>query len=95
KKNYIKGVKLQLGIGLTEIKSSLKVLSAPLPSASSHCKWFIEIIPGRLQQSDAAKKISKMLISVYGKVPAMEEFQKALPAGNSDIVGIRKMGDIK
>ncbi|MEM0123486.1 MAG: NFACT family protein [Conexivisphaerales archaeon] len=94
-KNYIKGVKLQLGIGLTEIKSSLKVLSAPLPSASSHCKWFIEIIPGRLQQSDAAKKISKMLISVYGIVPAVEEFQKALPAGNSDIVGIRKMGDIK
>ncbi len=94
-KNYIKGVKLQLGIGLAEIKSSLKVFSAPLASSSSHCKWFIEIIPGRLQQSDVAKKISKMLLSAYGTVPPVEEFQKALPAGNSDIVGIRKMGDIK
>ncbi|MDG6928350.1 MAG: NFACT family protein [Nitrososphaerota archaeon] len=94
-KNYIRGVKLQLGMGLVEIKSSLKVFSAPLQSASVHCRWFVEIIPGRLQQSEAAKKISKMLMSVYETVPPVEEFQKALPAGNSDIVGIRKMGDIK
>ncbi len=93
-KNYIKGVRLQIGIGLIEIENSLKVFSAPLSSSSSHCKWFVEIIPGRLQQSEAAKKISKMLMKVYETVPPVEEFQRALPAGNSDIVGIRKMGDV-
>jgi predicted ribosome quality control (RQC) complex YloA/Tae2 family protein len=94
-KNYLKGVKLQLGVGLAQINSAFKVFSAPISASSHHCKWFIEIIPGRLPQSEAAKKISKMLTNVYGTVPPLEEFQKALPAGNTDIIGIRKMGDIK
>jgi len=58
------------------------------------CDWFIEIEPGRLSQAEAAKKIQKKLSELYGMVIPLDEIQRVLPAGNTDIVGARKKGDI-
>ncbi|MDP8023827.1 MAG: NFACT RNA binding domain-containing protein [Nitrososphaeria archaeon] len=94
KRNYVKGLQLKLGVGLAEISGELKAYCAPLSSASKMCDWFLEIEPGRLSQAEAAKKIQKKLSELYGRVTPLEEIQRALPAGNTEIVGIRKRGDI-
>ncbi len=94
KRNYVKGLQLRLGVGLAEINGELKAYCAPLSSASKMCNWFIEIEPGRLSQAEAAKKIQKKLSELYGRVTPIEEIQRVLPAGNTEIVGVRKKGDI-
>ena len=94
KRNYVKGLKLRLGVGLARVDGDLKAYCAPLSSASKMCDWFIEIEPGRLSQAEAAKKIQKKLSELYGMVIPLEEIQRVLPAGNTDIVGARKKGDI-
>ncbi|MGC9209180.1 MAG: NFACT RNA binding domain-containing protein [Nitrososphaeria archaeon] len=94
RRNYVHGVRLRLGVGLTEIEGELKVMSAPLSAASRWCDWFVEIEPGRLSQAEAAKRVYRKLLEVYEKVPPLEDFQRALPAGETDIVGIRKRGDV-
>ncbi len=94
KRNYVKGVKLKLGVGLIKVGEELKVFCGPLSAASKHCDWFLEIEPGKLSQSEAAKKIQKKLSELYGVTVSLEEVQRALPAGNTEVVGVRKRGDI-
>ncbi len=94
-KNYIKGVKLQLGVGIAEVNGKAKVFCGPITAAAKHCEWYVEIEPGRLSQAEAAKKIRATISKNFGgSVPPLEDFQRALPAGGTNIVGLRRRRDI-
>jgi hypothetical protein len=91
KRTYLKGLELRLGVGITYEENLPLVLSGPTNSVRTHCKAYVEIEPGHLKQSETAKRIRSMLEKeLKASMPPLEEFQRALPPGNSRIVGLRK-----
>lgn len=91
KRTYVRGLELRLGVGIIYEGSLPLVLSGPTNSLRSYCKAYVEIEPGHLKQSETAKKIRFMLEKeLKASMPPLEEFQRALPPGNSRIVGLRK-----
>lgn len=93
KKEFIKGLKLDLGVGVFNDEGSIKAYCSPISSADRHCDYYVEIVPGRLTQATVAKKVYRMLAEHHGDdMPSIEDIQRCLPAGNSDILGLRRGG---
>jgi predicted ribosome quality control (RQC) complex YloA/Tae2 family protein len=91
KKEFIKGLKLNLGVGAFDDDGTMKAYCSPITSADRYCDYYVEIVPGRLPQAAVAKKVYRMLVENYhDSTPSIEDIQRCLPAGNSDILGLRR-----
>ncbi|PXF57394.1 MAG: fibronectin-binding domain-containing protein [Candidatus Methanogaster sp.] len=85
-RNYLKDVSVGLAIGIT---SDLHLIGGPVSAVSNHAKNVVEIVPGRFNQNDIAKKIYRIFSDALGRsikvVASPDQIAKFLPPGESDI----------
>jgi len=57
KRNYLKGVKLAVAIGITLFNGEIKLLCGPVSSIRSHCEKYVVLAPGGMDRTEVAKRI--------------------------------------
>lgn len=63
KRNYIKGVKLELAVGIEVKGEAFKLLAGPPSALLKECKAVVILEPGRLEREETAEKVAKRLSS--------------------------------
>ncbi len=85
-RNYQKDVSVGIAIGVT---SDLHLIGGPVSAVSDHAVNVVEIVPGRFNQNDIAKKIYRIFSDELGRsikvVASPDQIVKFLPPGESDI----------
>jgi predicted ribosome quality control (RQC) complex YloA/Tae2 family protein len=85
-RNYLKDVSVGIAIGIT---SDLHLIGGPVSAVSNQAENVIEIVPGRFNQNDIAKKIYRIFSDTLGRsikvVASPDQIAKFLPPGESDI----------
>ena len=85
-RNYLKDVSVGIAIGIT---SDLHLIGGPVSAVSNQAENVIEIVPGRFNQNDIAKKIYRIFSDAFGRsikvVASPDQIAKFLPPGESDI----------
>jgi len=85
-RNYQKDVSVGIAIGIT---SDLHLIGGPVSAVSNHAENVVEIVPGRFNQNDIAKKIYRIFSDAFGRsikvVASPDQIAKFLPPGESDI----------
>ncbi|MEA3283043.1 MAG: ribosome rescue protein RqcH [Euryarchaeota archaeon] len=85
-RNYLKDVSVGVAIGIT---SDLHLIGGPVSAVSNHAENVVEIVPGRFNQNDIAKKIYRLFSDALGRaikvVASPDQIAKFLPPGESDI----------
>ncbi len=85
-RNYQKDVSVGIAIGIT---SDLRLIGGPVSAVSNHAENVVEIVPGRFNQNDIAKKIYRIFSDALGRsikvVASPDQIVKFLPPGESDI----------
>ncbi|RLG28868.1 fibronectin-binding domain-containing protein [Methanosarcinales archaeon] len=85
-RNYLKDVSVGIAIGIT---SDLHLVGGPVSAVSNQAENVIEIVPGRFNQNDIAKKIYRIFSDAFGRsikvVASPDQIAKFLPPGESDI----------
>lgn len=99
-RTYIKGLRLQLAVGiiLDPSEDSYKLCSGPSTAIHEHGLVYIMIEPGYLKPSDMAKKSLRVLkdhapqdvLEEMGGELNLDNIQRLLPPGSSRIVGLAK-----
>jgi predicted ribosome quality control (RQC) complex YloA/Tae2 family protein len=91
-RNYVKNIKLVLGVGITKIDGETRACSAPTQSISKYSPVIVEIAPGNMKPVAIAKKIMRLMEQHMENVrlPGLDEFLKVLPPGDSEVLGIKK-----
>lgn len=94
KRNYLKGVKLELSVGLEEKNANIRIMVGPSTAIMKHCKVKIDIVPGKMRKTTAAKEIVNKLLSRLGRRVCKEEINilandliNLLPPGGVEIRG--------
>lgn len=97
-KNYVKNLKVECAVGVTEIDGNLTVMSGPLDAVRRNSIAYVVIIPDKGKISDLAKKIKADITSLMEKEHfklsriSLDDFVRALPAGGGRVVS-RKIGE--
>lgn len=93
-KNYIRGVPLEIAIGIRKDGDEWKVIGGPINAILKQTRFYVKIIPGKTPSGKLAKSIRKLLadimpISEREKVLGMplEDIQLFIPLGRGDISG--------
>jgi len=85
-RNYLKDVPVGIAIGITD---DLHLIGGPVSAVSNHAGNVVEIVPGRFNQNDIAKKIYRIFSDALGRsikvVASPDQIVKFLPPGESDI----------
>jgi len=85
-RNYLKDVPVGIAIGIT---GDLHLIGGPVSAVSNHAGNVVEIVPGRFNQNDIAKKIYRIFSDAFGRsikvVASPDQIVKFLPPGESDI----------
>ncbi len=85
-RNYLKDVPVGIAIGITD---DLHLIGGPVSAVSNHAGNVVEIVPGRFNQNDIAKKIYRIFSDTFGRsikvVASPDQIVKFLPPGESDI----------
>ena len=85
-RNYLKDVSVGIAIGIT---SDLHLIGGPVSAVSNQAENVVEIVPGRFNQNDIAKKIYRIFSDALGRsikvVASPDQIVKFLPPGESDI----------
>jgi len=91
-RNYVKNIRLILGVGVTKLDGKPRACSGPTSSISKYSPIIVEIVPGGMKPLATAKKIMKLIEQhvVNIQLPAVDEFVRVLPPGDSEIYGIKK-----
>jgi len=86
KRNYQKDVQIGIAIGITE---DMHLIGGPLSAVRKHAAHVIEIVPGRFNRDDLAKKIYRTFAESLGKsikvFASPDQIVKFLPPGESGI----------
>ncbi len=92
KKNYFKNVPLQISIGIIEDNEGIKAVSGPQSAIISKTKFYVNIVPGNKPSKKVAEEIKTKLVKktqkkLHNKITLIpvEEIQRYIPAGKSDI----------
>jgi len=89
-RNYYRDVPLGVAVGL-ELAKETRVIGGPMPAVKKHGMHVIEIIPGKFNQNDLSKKISRIYVDKLKDVQFVKQIASAdliarmLPPGESDI----------
>lgn len=81
KRNYIKNLKLELGIGEVRIEGSRKLMCSPLDAIKVRSERYFTIEPGDIDKNSFAKALSKIF-----RIP-VEEILRVLPSGGFRVAG--------
>ncbi|MEM0118198.1 MAG: ribosome rescue protein RqcH [Conexivisphaerales archaeon] len=91
-RNYLKDLKLALGVGITRLEEAVVACSGPVTSLVKYSPVVVEIAPGNIKPQALAKKLIRILeqhLSGFS-IPSPDEFMKVLPPGDSEIVAVKK-----
>ncbi len=89
-RNYFRDVQVGAAIAL-ELDEKTRVIGGPLSAVSKHGKYVIEVIPGKFNQNDLAKKIYKIYVdrlkdpNFVKQIASPDRIAKMLPPGESEI----------
>ncbi|HJH32280.1 MAG TPA: fibronectin-binding domain-containing protein [Methanosarcinaceae archaeon] len=89
-RNYHRDVQVGIAIGL-ELAGETRVIGGPLSAIRKHAKYVIEVVPGKFNQNDISKKISRTYVNDLGDVQFVKQIASPdliavmLPPGESDI----------
>jgi hypothetical protein len=93
KKNFVRGTKLQVAIGLKIEDDTVTLVGGPVDAIANQTDNYMELIPGSQKSSEIAKKIRHTLST---KVPeelkrtvtgiSLDEFQRFIPLGRGKII---------
>lgn len=93
KKNFIKALKMSLGIGITVAEDALVVFGGAPSAVKKNSVAFVVIDPDRTKLSDTAKSIKSKLVGIVDdrysldvRSLSLDEFLRALPNGGGKIV---------
>ncbi|RLF20491.1 MAG: hypothetical protein DRN15_06140 [Thermoprotei archaeon] len=95
KRNYFRGVPLQLAIGVLRSNDGFKLMACPPETAKNRCIVWVKIRPSpRTRRREVIKKIRDMLISktedediaYYLRRTSDDEIDRLLPPGGSEVV---------
>ena len=85
-RNYLKDVSVGIAIGIT---GDLRLIGGPVSAVSNQAGNVVEIVPGRFNQNDTAKKIYRIFSDALGRsikvIASPDQIVKFLPPGESDI----------
>jgi predicted ribosome quality control (RQC) complex YloA/Tae2 family protein len=91
KKNYHRGVRLEMAIGVV-LGDELEIVSGPTSSVESKTPYLIKVAPGEKKSGELAKEIRAKLIGKAKKEDAdkmkkidLESIQKVIPSGKGRI----------
>jgi predicted ribosome quality control (RQC) complex YloA/Tae2 family protein len=100
KRNFCKGIELELSIGLVKIESRYTIVSGPLNAIKKRSLIFASLLPGGSDPMNLAKKIKSEFVRVisefdsdladYLKKVLLDEFIRMLPTGQSKIEHIER-----
>jgi predicted ribosome quality control (RQC) complex YloA/Tae2 family protein len=87
-KNFIRGVPLQIAIGVKIGEEETRIIGGPMDAIAHQTKFYVEIVPGEKKSSQLAKKIKHLLSTKVTEdlktsitaIP-LEEFQRFIPSG--------------
>lgn len=90
-RNFIQVSTMQLGIGLYRKGDSYSIMSGPVPAVKAQCLFYVVIEPSGLDMTELAKKVRVEFLKLAEnqeviKAFNIDDFTRALPAGNSHIV---------
>ncbi|MEM2924906.1 MAG: ribosome rescue protein RqcH [Methanocellales archaeon] len=92
-RNYFYDVAVGLAIGV-EINEETRLIAGPVSAIKAKSKYYVEILPGDLDQNEAAKKIAAIFLEIASKedkhivkaIATPGEIAKLLPPGEIDII---------
>ena len=86
KRNYRKDVGVGIAIGITD---DLRLIGGPISAVKKRAGFVVEIVPGRFNQNDVAKKVYRIVSDKFGRaikaVASPDQIVRFLPPGGSDI----------
>ncbi len=88
KRNWVRGLPLELAVGIMECEGDEYVVCAPVSALSAHTDRYVVVVPGRLRKSELVRRIRKVLRE-WGYAVGEEEVTAVLPPGGGEIKEIR------
>ncbi|WMW21303.1 ribosome rescue protein RqcH [Methanolobus mangrovi] len=91
-RNYFKDVQVGSAVAL-QLKGNTRVIGGPLSAVSKHGEHVVEVVPGKFNQNDVAKKIYKIYVdklkdtNFVKQIASPDKIAMVLPPGESDIKG--------
>jgi predicted ribosome quality control (RQC) complex YloA/Tae2 family protein len=91
-RNYFRDVHVGAAVAL-ELEGSTRVIGGPVSAVNTHGQHLVEIVPGKFNQNDVAKKIYKIYVEKLGdpnfvkQIASPDKISMMLPPGESDIKG--------
>ncbi len=80
KRNYVRHLPLELGIGLVEVEHVPKVMGGPVAAVKHHAEQFVVVQPGTTPRETVAKQLARQFES------GIEALQAVLPPGDLRVV---------
>ena len=84
KRNYIRGAKLEISIGLVEYDGDIRVMAGPQDALKVHSDNYVTIKPGYTKKEKMAKEILSR-INKEDKI-SLDDIVRVLPSGKCDFV---------
>jgi predicted ribosome quality control (RQC) complex YloA/Tae2 family protein len=102
KRNYVKGLEIQLAIGINKQKEDFFLCCGPLPAIKASSLMYAGLLPGGHDPINAAKKVRNEYVSVlagstkqielsllhFVKNMSLDDYIRALPTGQSRITNL-------
>ncbi|MDG6244458.1 MAG: ribosome rescue protein RqcH [Methanolobus sp.] len=91
-RNYFRDVQVGAAVAL-ELEGSMRVIGGPLSAVSKHGGHVVEVVPGKFNQNDVAKKIYKIYVdklkepNFVKQIASPDKIAMMLPPGESDVKG--------
>lgn len=89
-RNYLRDVPVGVAVGI-EMGAETRVIGGPLSAVNGRGKHIIELLPGKFNQNDIAKKIYRIYVETIGdasfvkQAASPDKIAMVLPPGESDI----------
>ncbi|MBP1909845.1 ribosome rescue protein RqcH [Methanolobus bombayensis] len=89
-RNYFRDVQVNAAIGL-ELEGNTRVIGGPGSAVRKHGQHVVEVVPGKYNQNDIAKKIYKLYVeklkepNFVKQIASPDKIAMMLPPGESDI----------
>ncbi len=89
-RNYYTDVPVGVAIGL-ELDQDTRVIGGPLSAVKKHARHIVELVPGKFNQNDIAKKVYRIYVdeikdpSFVKQIASPDRISMMLPPGESDI----------
>jgi len=85
-KNWFKKSPLSIAIGIEKKESTARVISGPASAVKVHAVFFVELLQGKIEKNETAKKLKKLFDEKLGKNEfTIDDFVSMIPTGRFEI----------